>query len=190
MFKEQVQNGVNFQLILRREEEEILINRTLNGDNAAFEQLYKENVGRVYGVCVRIISNSKRAEELTQDVFVKAWENLSSFRGESLFSTWIYKIAVNISLMELRSSKKRFLRFKFIDKKLNHTKKHNPAHSDSIDLEQAVSNLPDKARAVFVLHEIEGYKHEEIAEMMEINPGTSKAQLYRARNLLREALEK
>jgi RNA polymerase sigma-70 factor (ECF subfamily) len=118
------------------------------------------------------------------------WEKLSSFRGESRFSTWLYKIAVNTSLIELRSRKRWFMRFKNFSDLLNFDKKVSISVSNSIDLEKAVSFLPEKARLVFILHDVEGYKHDEISEMLSVKSGTTKAQLHRARRLLREAMEK
>jgi RNA polymerase sigma-70 factor, ECF subfamily len=175
---------------LTSEEETLLIKRTLKGDNSAFEQLYRVNVSAVYAVCLRVSANKEKAEELTQDVFVKAWEKLNSFRGESLFSTWLFRIAVNISLAELRSRKRWFSRFKYLGDIFNLESKFSVLPENSIDLEKAISYLPEKARIVFVLHDIEGYKHEEIAGMISKTTGTTKAQLHRARKLLKEALKK
>jgi len=172
------------------EEESLLLKQAKEGDTSAFEKLYRVNVARVYSVCLRISSDKTRADELTQDVFVKVWEKLSSFRGESRFSTWLYKIAVNTSLIELRSRKRWFMRFKNFSDLLNFDKKVSISVSNSIDLEKAVSFLPEKARLVFILHDVEGYKHDEISEMLSVKSGTTKAQLHRARRLLREAMEK
>jgi len=175
---------------LDSDEEDLLIKQAKEGDTNAFEKLYRMNVSRVYATCLRISSDKTRAEELTQDVFVKVWEKLSFFRGESLFSTWLYKIAVNTSLIELRSRKRWFARFKNLSELLNFDKKISISVGNSIDLEKAVSYLPEKARLVFILHDVEGYKHDEISEMLSVKSGTTKAQLHRARKLLREAMEK
>ncbi len=175
---------------LDSDSEDLLIKQAKEGDTNAFEKLYRMNVSRVYAICLRISTNKTRAEELTQDVFVKVWEKLSSFRGESLFSTWLYKIAVNTSLIELRSRKRWFARFKNFSDLLNFDKKVSISMGASIDLEKAVSCLPEKARLVFILHDVEGYKHDEISEILSVTSGTTKAQLHRARKLLREALEK
>lgn len=171
------------------EEESFLVSQAKEGNTESFEKLYKINLPRVYAVCLRISSDKMRAEELTQDTFVKAWENINSFRGESLFSTWIYKIAVNISLLDLRQRKRWYKRFKNFSNLLNFDKKVSISVSTSIDLDKAVSYLPEKARLVFILHDIEGYRHNEIAELLSVKSGTTKAQLHRARKLLREALE-
>ncbi|OGU72942.1 MAG: hypothetical protein A2V93_05435 [Ignavibacteria bacterium RBG_16_34_14] len=168
----------------------LLIEQAKEGDTNAFEKLYRINVSRVYAICLRISSDKTRAEELTQDVFVKVWEKLNSFREESRFSTWLYKIAVNTSLIELRSRKRRFARFINFSDLLNFDKKVSISMGTSIDLDKAVSYLPEKARLVFILHDIEGYKHDEISEILSVTSGTTKAQLHRARRLLREAMEK
>jgi RNA polymerase sigma-70 factor (ECF subfamily) len=180
----------NNQYNFNSDEESLLISRAKDGDTGAFEKLYRKNVSRVYAVCLRISSDKITANELTQDVFVKAWENLNSFRGESLFSTWLYKIAVNESLLNLRKRKRWFSRFKNFSDLLNFDKKVSISLSESFDLENAISFLPEKARLVFILYDIEGYRHEEIAELLSVKSGTTKAQLHRARKLLREAMEK
>jgi RNA polymerase sigma-70 factor (ECF subfamily) len=135
------------------------------------------------------------AEELTQDVFVRAWAKLSLYRGESAFSTWLHRLAVNVVLNARKTEGRRKGRFAT---EADESEESSPvvavARSApagiSIDLEAAVAGLPPGARRVFVLHDIEGYKHEEIAEMLAITSGGSKAQLHRARLLLREALER
>jgi RNA polymerase sigma-70 factor (ECF subfamily) len=107
-----------------------------------------------------------------------------------MFSTWVYKIAVNTSLIELRTRKRWFARFKSLSNMLNFDKINSISMSTSIDLEKAISYLPEKAKLVFILHDIEGYKHEEISEILSVTSGTTKAQLHRARKLIREAMEK
>jgi RNA polymerase sigma-70 factor (ECF subfamily) len=168
-----------------------MIRRAQNGDRAAFEQIYRENVGRVHAICLRILANSARAEELTQDVFVRAWEMIGSFRGESAFSSWLYRLAVNVVLGDLRAKKRRQARVMNTDDLSLYDKDGSMINPGSrIDLERAIASLPEQARAVFVLHDIEGYQHHEIATLMNIAEGTSKAQLHRSRKLLREALER
>ncbi len=184
------------EVILEREFETAtaitsLVRRAQNGDRAAFEQIYRENVGRVYAICLRIVVNSTRAQELTQDVFVRAWEMIGTFRGESAFSSWLYRLAVNVVLVDLRSKRRRTARVMVTDDLSIYDKGHNmAAPGTTIDLERAIAALPEQARAVFVLHDVEGYQHGEIAALMGMAEGTSKAQLHRARKLLREALEK
>jgi RNA polymerase sigma-70 factor (ECF subfamily) len=166
-----------------------LIRQALAGDKAAFEQLYRENVRRVFALCYRLSSDPTLAEELTQDVFVRAWQKLGSFRGESAFSSWLYPLAVNMSLTERRSRMRRTARvFATEDPAVFEKPGRSPAHEAGFDLEKALATLPPGARSVFVLHDVEGYKHPEIAKLTGVATGTSKAQLHRARKLLREAL--
>jgi RNA polymerase sigma-70 factor (ECF subfamily) len=169
---------------------ESLIRRAQAGDTAAFERLYRTNVGRVYAVCLRLAADPVRAEELTQDAFVRAWEKLGSFRGDAAFSTWLHRIAVNAFLMSARTDSRRAARLRIVGDPVDVGGGGAvPVPETGIDLERAIGGLPDGARTVFVLHDIEGYRHEEIAQLMNIAPGTSKSQLHRARKLLREALE-
>ena len=161
------------------------------GDHGAFEQLYRLHAGRVYALCLRLAGDAGEARRLTQDVFVRAWERLAGFRGESAFSSWLHRLAVNVVLADRRAAGRRGRRIV--------AQSDAPAFegagsvnwtAERLDLERAIAALPPGARAVFVLYEIEGYGHEEIAAMTGIAPGTSKAQLHRARMLLREALER
>ncbi|RPI74412.1 MAG: RNA polymerase sigma factor [Ignavibacteriales bacterium] len=175
---------------VNKEDEDLFITRAKEGDTNAFEILYRNNVSRVYSICLRISSDKRLAEELTQDVFVKAWEKLKFFRGESLLSTWLFRIAVNTSLLEKRKRKRWFARFKNFSDLLNFDKKVFISLSTSIDLDKAIAYLPEKARLVFILHDIEGYRHDEISELLSVKSGTTKAQLHRARKLLRKAIEK
>jgi len=173
----------------RRLRERQRVKEAQEGNVAAYEELYRDNVGRVYGLCLRLAGDAALAEELTQDVFVRAWQKIGAFRGESAFSTWLYPIAVNTALSERRSRSRRQARFLATDDLEAFDKPERPAGPESgIDLERALDRLPEGARAIFVLHDIEGFKHEEIAAHSGIATGTSKAQLHRARKLLREAL--
>jgi RNA polymerase sigma-70 factor (ECF subfamily) len=168
-----------------------LVRRAQNGDGVAFEQIYRENVGRVHAICLRIVVNAARAQELTQDVFVRAWKMIGTFRGESAFSSWLYRLAVNVVLVDLRAKKRRTARVMVTNDLSPYDRNNNiTAPELTIDLERAIAALPEQARAVFVLHDVEGYQHGEIAALMGMAEGTSKAQLHRARKLLREALEK
>ena len=172
-----------------RAREAQLIQKALEGDVAAFEQLYRENVGRVFALCLRLASDPTLAEELTQDVFVRAWQKLGSFRGQSAFSSWLYPLTVNVALTERRSRVRRTSRvFGAEDPTVFEKPGGSPQHEAGFDLEKALAQLPPGARSVFVLHDVEGYRHEEIAELIGVATGTSKAQLHRARKLLREAL--
>lgn len=165
------------------------------GDRGAFERIYRTHVNRVFSVCVRMSGDRVFAEELTQDVFVRAWSKLSLYRGESAFSTWLHRLAVNVVLNARKTEGRRRSRFaaegEGEDMGSTMPALARPATPGiAIDLEAAVAMLPPGARRVFVLHDVEGYKHEEIATMLGITSGGSKAQLHRARMLLREALER
>lgn len=169
--------------------QEDVLARARSGDERAFEQLYRENLGRVYALCLRMTGDRNDAEELTQEAFVRAWKKIGSFRGESAFSTWLHRLTVNLVLSEFRSRSRRHERVSLTDDLSRHDLPGpSNAPRERVDLEQAIAALPEGARHVFVLYEIEGYKHDEIAEMMGIASGTTKAQLHRARRLLREAL--
>ena len=162
------------------------------GDRQAFERLYRTHANRVFSLCTRMSGSRVRGEELTQDVFVRTWEKLPQFRGESAFSTWLHRLAVNVVLNSRKSEGKQASRTdqSEVDDERWDEAARAPLHIERMDLTEAISKLPAGARKVFVLHDVEGYKHEEIAEMMGITSGGSKAQLHRARLLLREALER
>jgi RNA polymerase sigma-70 factor (ECF subfamily) len=160
------------------------------GDSEAFETLYREHAGRVYALCLRLSGDRARAEELVQDVFIRVWERLHSFRGESAFSSWLHRVAVNVVMMSFRAGGRRERRVAPVEDltAVDRGGAGNPGLR--LDLEAAIAALPEGARVAFVLHDVEGYRHEEIAAMTGIAVGTSKAQLFRARRLLREALER
>jgi len=167
------------------------VRRAQQGDVAAFERLYRENVDRIYALCLRMSGDAARAQELTQDVFVRAWEKLAGFEGKSAFSTWLHRLAVNVVLGSRRAEGIRIGKvFGTDDLEAYETPTKPRDPGDALDLERAIATLPAGARTVFVLHDVEGYKHEEIAELHGIAVGTCKAQLHRARRLLREALER
>ena len=171
------------------------IARARSGDTAAFESLYREHVGKVFALCLRLSGDRARAAELTQDVFVRCWEKLRTFRGESAFGSWLYRLAVNVVWMSSRSDRRREQRVLPVAVPETHERQSAAAGSVAaaavgIDLERAIARLPAGAREVFVLYDVEGYHHEEIARMTGIAVGTSKAQLFRARRLLREWLER
>jgi RNA polymerase sigma-70 factor (ECF subfamily) len=162
------------------------------GDRQAFERLYRMHADRVFSLCARMSGSRVRGEELTQDVFVRTWEKLPQFRGESAFSTWLHRLAVNVVLNARKIEGKQASRTEQgdVDDERWDEMARAPLHIERMDLTEAISKLPAGARKVFVLHDVEGFKHEEIAEMMGITSGGSKAQLHRARLLLREALER
>jgi RNA polymerase sigma-70 factor (ECF subfamily) len=166
------------------------VRRAQQGDTAAFRTLYEAHVGRVFAVCLRIAGDRAEAEEHTQDVFVRVWERLASFRGDSAFSTWLHRLAVNEVLQARRTAGRRSSRVQLADAPERLEGHPRPPRTPNPDLERAVAELPEGARTVFVLHDIEGFQHDEIARLTGIAEGTSKAQLHRARRLLREALER
>ena len=164
------------------------------GDRRAFERLYRGHVDRIFSLCARMVGDRSRAEELTQDVFVRTWEKLSQFRGQSAFGTWLHRLAVNVVLndrqMERRQRERHDDGVEDVDT-LSHAESRPQAVSIpglSIDLEHAIASLPPGARKVFVLHDVEGYTHEEIGEVLGVTAGGCKAQLHRARMLLRARL--
>ena len=166
-----------------------------SGDRRAFERLYRLHVNRVFSICTRMCGSKVRGEELTQDVFVRVWEKLPQFRGDAQFSTWIHRVAVNIALTDRKNearSRKRLVEDEESETGETPLQKASvtPGWGDRMDISAALEKLPAGARQIFVLHDIEGYKHEEIADMCGITAGGSKAQLHRARLLLREALNR
>jgi RNA polymerase sigma-70 factor, ECF subfamily len=144
------------------------------GDYQAFERLYRKYLSRVYTLCARLSGNRQKATELMEDVFVRAWNELPQFNGQSAFATWLHRLATDVVLGE-----------------------HNlgggdpgstPHEGEELDLQEAIDSLPRDARQIIVLHDVEGYRHEQIAEIFGISTGVSKAKLRRARVLLKEAL--
>src|SRR5437867_2799210 len=158
------------------------------GDRCAFERLYRRHVGRVHGLAWRLMGRDE-AEEITQDVFVRAWERLATFRGEAAFGTWLYRLAVNLIMSRRAWLGTRRARY-IADEVALETAPARPAATDAgLDFESAIGKLPPGARTVFVLHDVEGYRHEEIAALLEVTTGTTKAQLHRARMMLRRHLD-
>ncbi|HOC43324.1 MAG TPA: sigma-70 family RNA polymerase sigma factor [Thermoanaerobaculales bacterium] len=163
------------------------VRRAQAGDLEAFEELYRGTVGRVHGLCLRMCRDPQLAEELTQESYIRAWQKLASFRGDSLFSTWLHRIAVNVVLGHFRGSLRRLEPAAGDDAEAFEAAA--PATSGlALDLERAIAGLPTGARVAFVLHDVEGFTHDEIAQRAGVAVGTSKAQLSRARRLLRKAL--
>jgi RNA polymerase sigma-70 factor, ECF subfamily len=161
------------------------------GDTGAFERVYQAHLGRVYNLARRM-AGTEAADELTQDVFVRLWQKLATFRGESSFTTWLHRLAVNVIIERFRTlgtARERFLADgdAILDGLPASTM---PGRYDAaMDLETAMKRLPPGARAVFVLHDVEGYRHEEIGQMLGVSIGTSKSQLHRARMTLRAHLK-
>ncbi|WP_428312429.1 RNA polymerase sigma factor [Hydrocarboniphaga sp.] len=166
------------------------------GDAHAFEQLYRRHVSRIRGLCWRLVNgDDKRADQATQDAFVRAWEKLGSFRGDSQFSTWLHRLTVNLVLGEYRLMK-RWVTFEDVAEAAGDEGDGVPVDehpqqqtADRMDLEKALAKLPPGARSVLLLHDVEGYQHDEISELTGIAVGTSKAQLHRARKLMRGFLQ-
>lgn len=166
------------------------------GDERAFASLYDMYAPRVFPVLLGLAGDRAAAAELVQDTFVKVWEGLPSFRGESAFGSWVHRVAVNTALESRRAGGRRSLRVQiaadFADDR-PHRLDGPAATGDpglAMDLEAAILRLPPGARAVFVLHDVEGYQHAEIGERLGIAEGTSRAHLFRARRLLRETLDR
>ncbi|MCC6243272.1 MAG: RNA polymerase sigma factor [Gemmatimonadaceae bacterium] len=177
------------------------------GDAAAFASLYDAHVGRIFALCLGMVGDRVMAAELTQDTFVRAWERLGTFRGDSAFSSWLHRVAVNVILESQRAARRRSLRVEIEADFAAAADLSTQGHAAnmrraidapaavvdaalSLDLETAISTLPAGARAVFVLHDIAGYAHAEIAAQLRIAEGTSKAHLFRARRLLRSMLDR
>jgi RNA polymerase sigma-70 factor, ECF subfamily len=161
--------------------------RAAAGDVRAFEALYRTHLPRVHSL-VRRMTGGRDADELTQDVFVRVWQKLASFRGDASFTTWLHRLTVNVVIERFRTEqthRRRMFGGEAIFDTLS-----GPLHSRDLpmDFEHALEKLPDGAREIFVLHDVEGYKHREIGQLLGISPGTSKAQLHRARMMLRKHL--
>jgi RNA polymerase sigma-70 factor (ECF subfamily) len=164
--------------------------RARDGDARAFEQLYKRYVARVHAVCLRLAGNRALAEECAQDAFVKAWQSLDGFRGDASFGTWVHRIAVNTVLERHRTQLRQAAWITSGDEELMESVAGGDAEpGHGMDLEQCIAELPPAARMVFVLFDVEGHSHEEIAGMTGLAVGTSKAHLHRARQILRARLE-
>lgn len=166
-----------------------LVRRAQQGEEAAFERLYRRFGNLIYALALRFVADSTRAEELTQDVFIRLWEKIGSYRWESAFETWLYRLATNLVLSDLRSRGRR-ANWELLGEEpaMNAEPARTISPGRVLDLERAVATLPSGARTIFLLHDVEGYRHREIAEATGIAVGTCKAQLHRARRLLREAL--
>jgi RNA polymerase sigma-70 factor (ECF subfamily) len=164
--------------------------RARNGDIGAFEALYRAHVGRVHGLCLRMTGHAQMAEDLTQDTFVSAWRSLPGYEGRSRFSTWLHRIAVNTVLAHRRAPRGRG-EVSLTDEEggqMEFTAQPDMDDATPIDLERAIGALPPGARDIMVLHGIYGYSHEEAAAMLGLAVGTCKAQLHRARHLMRERM--
>ncbi len=166
-----------------------------HGNMAAFEELYKRHHRRVYSVCLRMLQNTSEAEDLTQDVFIQLYRKIGSFRGDSAFTTWLHRMTVNQVLMHFR---KRTVKYEKTTEEgetpvqvvSGSTNPHRMQIVDKIALESAIEQLPDGYKNVFVLHDVEGFEHEEVARILGCSVGTSKSQLHKARLKLQKLLKK
>jgi len=165
------------------------------GDMEAFEALYERHHRRVYSLCLRMLANVTEAEDLTQEVFIQVFRKIGSFRGESAFTTWLHRLTVNQVLMHFR---KRGVRLEQTTEEgemqdvvqIGSERPQSMPVVDRIALDKAIAQLPPGYRTVFVLHDVEGYEHEEIAKILGVSVGTSKSQLHKARMKLRNLLNK
>ena len=176
-----------------KESDLILAQRASSGDMGAFEELYQRHHRRVYSICLRMLQSPSEAEDLTQDVFIQLYRKIGSFRGDSAFTTWLHRMAVNQVLMHFRKKAVKFEKTTEegetpvqIVSGSNDPRKMQIV--DKIALENAIDQLPDGYKKVFVLHDIEGYEHEEVAKILGCSVGTSKSQLHKARLKLRKLL--
>ncbi len=173
------------------------IQKACSGDALAFETLYAMHKRRVYSLCLRMLGNVAEAEDLTQEAFLQLYRKIGTFRGDSAFSTWLHRLAVNVVLMHLR---RKGLPQVSLEETLEPSQDDGPRKDigardltlagsiDRVTLERAIENLPPGYRLVFVLHDVEGYEHNEIAEMLDCSIGNSKSQLHKARMKLRDLL--
>jgi RNA polymerase sigma-70 factor (ECF subfamily) len=169
-----------------------LVDLARGGDVHAFEQLYKRHRDRVYGLVWRLCGgDAALAEDLLQEAFVRAWQKLDSFRGESRFFTWLHRLSANVALSDRRSRLRRARHESPMEEQAERTAigARDVSAGKRADLEQAIAQLPERARAVLVLHDVEGYGHAEIGQMTGMAEGSSKAQLHRARKLVRQILD-
>ena len=188
---ERLESRVNAHAIPMRSDrttEDDLIRRAAAGDVRALEALYREHVGAVYALCLRMVGDERRAEELTQDTWVRVWERLPSFRFESAFPTWLYRVASNVVLEAERRLRRRERRTPGWTRPEDAPSCLDQRVVDRIVLERAIATLSPRARAVFVLHDLEGHTHPEVSEILDIAEGTSRAHLFAARERLRRVL--
>ncbi len=174
-----------------------LLERAQTGDHSAFAEIYFQHKRRIYSLCLRMVGNPAEAEDLTQEAFLQLHRKIGTFRGESAFSTWLHRLAINVVLMRLR---KKGLQLTSLDEAMEPTTDERPGRSfgsadlsltgaiDRLALQRAINDLPAGYRLIFMLHDIEGYEHNEIADMLDCSIGNSKSQLHKARLKLRDAL--
>ncbi len=172
-----------------KQDQDSLIAASLQGDCNSFAVLYRQHRDRIYALCWRMCAGNRAlAEDLTQEAFVQAWRKLASFRGESAFGTWLHRLAVNVVLGDKRRQSRRLQTVSDADQISEATQGAQDWQGGDQDLERAIARLPERARAVLILNAIEGYSHAEISAATGMAEGSSKAQLHRARQLLRQWL--
>ena len=181
-----------------REREAELVRKAQQGDEAAFEQLYEGHKRRVFSLCLRMIGDPSRAEDLSQQAFLQLFRKIGSFRGQAAFSTWLHRLVVNVVLMHLRKKGLDVVPLEETDssreerprKEYGSVDRHLAGSVDRITLQRAIDSLPPGYRRIFVLHDVEGFEHNEIAKMTNCSVGNSKSQLHKARLKLRESLRR
>jgi RNA polymerase sigma-70 factor (ECF subfamily) len=172
-----------------------LAQASARGDMKAFEMLYERHHRRVYSLCLRMVANATEAEDLAQEVFIQLFRKAGSFRGESAFTTWLHRLTVNHVLMHFR---KKGVKYEKTTEEgeigdlqdIIQSVSERPRFVDRIALDKAIAELPPGYRSVFVLHDVEGFEHEEVADLLGVSVGTSKSQLHKARMKLRDLLNK
>lgn len=171
-------------------EELDMVSRAQQGDQQAFHQLYQKYHRKVYAICWRMLADKDSAEDVCQEVFVQLWQKIINFRGESKFSTWLHSVTTNVVLGHLRKHKNWLQRiFSIEDQTMQDIAVELEDNFGLTTLDKHISRLPERARLVFVLFAVEGYRHEEISKMLGMAVGSSKAQYHRAKGLLREWVE-
>ena len=180
--------GMVSDTLLAVADEKAWIRQAQRSDARAFEALYRLHVDKVYGLCLRMTGNVSEAEDCTQEAFIQAWNKMTRFRGDSAFSTWLHRIAVNTVLGRIRKSKREHDRIQAVTD-VQPARVVTDDTGELRDLAAAVDRLPERARHVFILSAVYGYSHDEAGKMLGIAAGTSKAQLHRARRLLMQQLE-
>jgi RNA polymerase sigma-70 factor, ECF subfamily len=165
-----------------------VVRRAQQGDVDAFESIYRSHAPAVFALCRRMAGEEREARDLVQDIFVRAWERLTTFRGQSSLATWLHRLGTNVVLERMRATKRDAMRLMDGDDESLAVRAEEPRMDARMDIDSALATLPNGARTVFVLHDIEGYSHDEIAQLTGIAPGTARAQLWRARRALMKVL--
>ncbi len=182
------QAGLNDDQLDGQVSDEALVNQAKTGDKAAFKQLYQRHQGRVYAISFRLSGSHDHADEICQDCFVRLWQKLDQFNAESQFTTWLHKLSVHQAINSMKAKQRFWHRFLPSNDVAEYTDLHASEHHEYHRLDKLIMKLPERTRVVFVLSAIEGYQHQEIAEILNIAVGTSKAQYHRAKQMLQEML--